>query len=279
MKRVLCLALLLTSVLTKSFAQDEGTAVAQARFERDKSVYFGGGVSLPFGDNLGDYSIGLNFEGGFLKRLNKIMSLGGSVSYLNFKYDSDKTYPYYYDVDNDYAIEATLTGGDVSLLSVGFSLKINFVPVSDNTVFSLYAIGTPFISFVNRKECVQAGDFYEDLDLDGVYTDYAFSDEYLAEDYPALAKESKTTGGLHVGIGFEINPVKKVSIFGQATLSYTLPISYVATNSFLKEEDEYVDANDRIYYDASESFYLDEFPIKENGFTALSFKFGVSFNF
>ncbi len=207
------------------------------------------------------------------------MSIGPNISYLSFKYDSDKTYPYYYDPVDDFAIESSLTGGDVSLVSVGFNFKLNFVPVGDNTVFSLYGIGNPFVSFVNRGECVQSGDLYSDDDFDGIYDDYSRSVDFEPMDYPALEKESKVSGGIHLGVGFEINPTKKVSFFGQATFSYTLPISYVATNSYLKDEDRYVDANGTIYYDAYESFYLDDFPIKKNGFTALSFKIGISFNF
>jgi hypothetical protein len=279
MKKFILGFLVLLLLSTSLYAQDEGTAVAQTRFERDKSIYIGGGPSIPFGDNLGDYSLGLNFEAGFFKRLNKVMSIGPNISYLSFKYDADETYPYYYDPTNDYAIESSLSGGDVSLLSIGFNFKLNFVPVSDNSVFSLYGIGNPFVSFVSRGECIQSGDFYEDIDGDIVYDDFSFSVDYSPDDYPALKEESKVSGGVHLGIGFEINPTKKVSVFGQATFSYTLPITYVATNSFLKEEDQYFDGNDRIYYDAEQSFYLDEFPIKENGFSALSFKLGVSFNF
>jgi len=33
-------------------AQDEGAAVAQQRFERDKSIYISGGPSIPFGITL-----------------------------------------------------------------------------------------------------------------------------------------------------------------------------------------------------------------------------------
>lgn len=282
MKKTLLNVLILMILFTTLQAQDEGTAVAQQRFENDKGIYVAGGPAFTLGSNLGDYSTGLSFEVGFLKRLNKVMSIGPNISYLSFKYDADETYPYYYDESLDNAIELELSGGDVSILSAGFTLKLNFVPVGDNTKVSLYGIGTPFVSYTSRGELSGAGYFYKDFDLDGVYTDpnpdpSLFPDEWNSDAFPVLKKESKVSGGIHVGFGAEFVPTSAVSFFVQATFSYTLPITYVSTEDYF--EGEYVDANGTTYYDANPTYYDEEFPVVKNGFGALSVKAGVSFNF
>ncbi len=279
MKKIYILFSLLFLAALPVLAQDEGTVAVQDRFERDKTIYFSLGPAFTLGKNLGDYSTGLNFETGFLKRANRLLSWGPSLSYLGFAYDETKTYKYYYDETNDRAYEITQTGGNISILSLGLNLKLNFLPVSDNTVFSIYGIVNPFVSYVSRAEVEQNASIYNDLDLDGIYTDFDFDVTYSAADYPALGAESKVSGGAHLGLGLEFRPAKKVSIFAQATFSYTLPITYVSTQSFLKDEDRYFDALNTVYYDASKSLFLDEFPIVKKGFSAVSVKVGMAFNF
>lgn len=264
---------------TVVFSQDEGTAVAQERLARSNSIYVGVGPALILGKNLGDYNDGFGFEGGYLKRMNKIISIGPHLSFLKFKYQEFKTYPYYYDPTNDLVIEYSQKGGDISLLSFGGTIKLNLIPISDNTVFSLYGISTPFLSFVSRKDFAATGDFYADLDGDVLYTDLLLSQDFDSEDIPQLEAESKVSGGIHLGFGAEFFPSKPVSLFVQATFCYTLPIRYSATNSYLKEEDQYIDAADVIYYDAEESLYKDDFPIVNKGFSSLCIKGGISFNF
>jgi hypothetical protein len=263
-------------------AQDEGLAVAKARFERSRGVYLSGGLALPFAGKLEDYGNGLSFEGGYLARLNKILSLGGNISYLNMKYDPGKTYPYYYSVDDNYAIELELEGGDVSMLTVGFVVKLNFIPVGDNTPISIYGIANPFVAQSSRSEMKGRGYFYENLQGDGQWDDPVsglFPDEWDASGFTILNSENKITGGIHVGFGIEFAPVKPVSFFAQATVSYTGAITYVSTNDYLTDAEQYVDGNNTIYYDAAPTYYNAEFPIVKNGFPALSVKAGVSFNF
>jgi hypothetical protein len=260
-------------------AQDEGDVVVKDRFARDKSIYVSFGGAKTLGDNLGDYKTGFSFEAGFLKKSNKLISWGGNLSYLGFKYDPDATYPYYYDVDEDVAIEAAMQGGDISLISLGFNLKLNFIPVGDHTFATVYGIVNPFVTYVSRKEVTASADYYWDEDGDGLYHDYLGSGVYLATDYPALQAENKVSGGAHLGLGVEFLPSKPVSFFLQATFSYTFPVSYVSSGSFLNDEDKYVDSENTVYYDADQSFYKKEYPIVEKGFSAFSLKFGVAFNF
>jgi len=283
MKKLVCLFGFVACFTSIAIAQDEGTIEVKDRFERDKTVYFSFGPAFTLGENLGDYSVGLNFESGFLKRSNRLLSWGPSFSYLGFAYDESKTYPYYYDPDNDQAYELTMTGGNVNLISLGLNLKLSFIPVSDNSIFSVYGIVNPFVSFVNRTEIVQKAAMYVDEDTngnyDGVYKTLIGNVVYTPKDFPALESENKFSGGAHLGFGLEFMPAKKISAFLQATFSYTLPITYLSTESFLKPQDQYVDANDTIYYDAYKTLFLDEFPVVKEGFSALSIKVGMAFNF
>src|SRR5688572_20782508 len=91
MKKIICLAgcLLLSGYILH--AQDEGVIKKKERIDRSKSIFLSGGGSAPFGKNIGDYSFGTNVEIGFLKRLNRILSVGPSVSYYRFKYDPEVT--------------------------------------------------------------------------------------------------------------------------------------------------------------------------------------------
>jgi hypothetical protein len=279
MKKLVFLSCALFLLALDTRAQDEGSAVAKARFERDKSFYLSGGPSIVVGKNLGDYKNGINVEVGFAQRLNKVFSIGPNLSYINFKYDEEKTYPYYYDVENDIAIEYFQEGGDISLISLGCNFKLNFIPVGDDTPLSIYGVANPFISSMTRKAFKAYGDFYGDLDGDIVYDDWLLSAEFTKDDIPQLAKDSKITGGVLLGFGIEFAPTKPVSLFFQASFAYTMAIKYSATESFLKDEFSYVDGIGTIYYDADETIYQEDFPIVNKGFSSLALKAGISFNF
>jgi len=279
MRRFLCLLVFVSVFSLSTKAQDEGAIEVKSRFERANTIYFSLGPAFTLGKNLGDYSTGLTFEAGYLKRANRILSWGPSLSYLGFAYDESKTYPYYYDVAYDIAEELYQTGGDVNLLSLGLNLKLNFIPVSDATQFSIYGIANPFVSYISRDEVMQTIVYYNDYDEDGFYNGFEYEGTYSGDDYDALKAESKVSGGIHLGLGAELNPIKRISIFINVAYSYTLPISYVATESYLKPEDEFYDAGGTIYYDSESTIDNPKFPIVEKGFSAVSAKVGLAFNF
>jgi hypothetical protein len=66
MKHLMAVVFLLFNVFVL-FAQDEGAIKKRERIERDKNIFIGGGISILGGSNLGDYSTGINFEGGYSK--------------------------------------------------------------------------------------------------------------------------------------------------------------------------------------------------------------------
>lgn len=252
-------------------AQDEGTVVKKERIERDKSIFVGGGISILGGDNLGDYSNGINFEGGFIKRMNRVFSLGGSISYLKFAYDpavqnsrpdaSGIPANFYYDAaaSPPYGYFVTITGGDVSIFSLSANLKLNFVPVKDNSVFSIYAFAKPFIASTTVSAATGYGEYWE---YDAIADDW-FDDP--SQDVEGTNDSKSTlTGGIFIGPGIEINPAKPISIFLQASFGYTFPMEVVSSKSYSQDLNSWLnDAN---------------FPYASLGFTSINFAAGISFN-
>lgn len=159
MKKLSPFILLICSI--SAIAQDEGTIVKRERIQRDKNIFVGGGISLA--PSLDDYPLGINFEGGFSKRLNRILSIGGSVSYLKFKFDQNitssskidptnvSTYPsnFYYDattIASNAGILINISGGDLSVISLAANIKLNLVPIKENTKISVYGFAKPFVA-------------------------------------------------------------------------------------------------------------------------------------
>ncbi|HMG94579.1 MAG TPA: hypothetical protein VK589_31185 [Chryseolinea sp.] len=288
--------------------QDEGTIVKRERIDRSKNIFLGFGPSFTLGENIGDYSVGYNVEAGFLKRVNRVLSIGPSVSYIAFAYDPEKTKAENaedlyvgtsYDINGwhdrydqaglnpdqewDFGWLLNLEGGNISLLSLALNLKFNLIPITDKSVFSIYGFAKPFISWANRTAVTGSGqryiyEAYEDEvnELLYPYPPYSEVNIWYLDDgedgvdpwgptqIPALAEESKITGGIFVGPGVEFNPAKKVSIYAQAAFGYTFPVSYVSTESYPKTVQSYVNP---------------EFPIVEKGFPSVNVQLGVSFNF
>jgi hypothetical protein len=309
MKKVICLAgcLLLSGYILH--AQDEGVIKKRERIDRSKSIFLSGGGSAPFGKNIGDYSFGTNVEIGFLKRLNRILSVGPSVSYYHFKYDPEVTtadrdafygdgdisieYPSAFDTWNEkygldedyrYAYVLTLEGGNLSLISLAANIKVNFIPVTDKRIVSVYGFAKPFVTYAKREAVSGSGkrwiwQAYEDKqgtaseadDLlyynqtnEGWRDDDKYVENWDSKGYPALEEESSVTGGIFIGPGVEFAPAKAVSGFFQIAFGYTFPVSYISTKS---------------YDNTIQSYANDEFPIVKKGFPSLNIQFGVSYNF
>jgi hypothetical protein len=303
MKCVYSLLIALTFFLTIAHAQDEGVISKKERISKSNNIFISGGPSFTFGENIGDYSTGYNVEVGFVKRLNRVFSIGPSISYIKFNYDPSKTraedggdlyvgntadyggdinnWHVDYDVDPNYQWDfgylLDLEGGNISLLSLSVNLKLNLVPINDQTKFSVYLFAKPFITNAKRDDVTGSGtryvyEAYEDEEANVLYFDTADDtwyedgqvDHWGPTSYPALKAESNISGGIFLGPGLEFMPARTVTVFLQPAIGYTFPISFVSTAS----------------YDFTvESYLKDEFPIVKKGFTSLNVQFGVSFNF
>jgi hypothetical protein len=270
MKKIVYSLFVLLTTISIGFTQDEGSVVKRERIDRDKSIFVGAGISVVGGSNFGDYSNGINFEAGYTKRLNRVLSIGGSLSYLRFAYDPsflEKT-PNGKDIPNYVYYDKTITnlnnvndvwllsiqGGDVSLISLAGNIKLNFVPVKDNSVVSVYAFAKPFVSLASVSKAIGKLEAYQ-------YT----TDWFLnpSEDLEGEYDDSSFTGGVFIGPGIEFFPAKKISFFAQASFGYTFPIKVISTRSY--GNDINVDVNG-------------DFPLKSVSFTSINFAAGISFN-
>lgn len=273
MKGLLLSVVSLFVITTITFSQDEGAVVKRERIQLNKGIFVGGGISSVLGSNFGDYSTGINFEAGYMKRINRVISIGGSISYLSFKYDPNviKSKPdvngtglsqdFYYDYNATNITDGyylTLTGGDISIISLAANFKFNFVPVKDNSVISVYGFAKPFIASAKRSEVTGVAEYIYTPDNVNWYYDSSQNGS------GAYAGESNITGGIFVGPGVELYPARKISVFAQASFGYTFPIDIVSTRSY---------GND-ITNDLNNS----KFPMSSLGFSSLNFAAGVSFN-
>lgn len=303
MKRI-SLLVLITLCFTSAYAQDEGAAVARARFDRPNSVSVAGGMSRVFNKNVGDYTKGSTFEINFLRRLNKLVSIGAFASTSSFKYDPAKTpnspaekdlykgfdldlrlqstdnityrdtYVIPADYDFPHGFQLSLSGGDVSLTTIGANIKLNLIPVSEKIPVSLYVLARPFGAISKRADVsgtgkmylyqakVESGQFV--VTTDDKWYPTAYEEAWGPDGYPSLKSVTVLTGGLHIGPGIEFNPTGSVSAFAQALFGYTLPVSFVSTGSYPKTTGSYTNP---------------EFPIVKKGFPALSLQVGLSYNF
>jgi hypothetical protein len=255
---------------------------------------------------VGDYSKGTNLEISFLKRLNKIVSVGGYISRIQFGYDPRKTpsspaaADLYKGFDTDLRLRSTenltyrdqfgaqipanydfphgfqlsLSGGDVSLTTIGANLRFNLIPLMDKIPLSVYLFAKPFVALATRADVsgtgvmylyeatVQSGNFVITNDDKWYKTQY--EEAWGPDGYPALGSEKSVTGGLLAGPGIELMPNGPVSFFAQASFGYTLPVSFVSTSSYPLTTGSYVNP---------------KFPTINKGFPSLSIQAGLSFNF
>lgn len=282
-------------------AQDEGLLTKQARIALSNGVFVGIGPSFTFGKNIGDYSKGLNVEVGYMKRVNRVLSIGPSVSYLSFKYDAKETgsnnaflnYDDEYFDSNHYmyfieGVYVDFKGGDMNLISLAANIKLNLIPIMDERKFSFYVYAKPFVTSVTRKEVKGTGYIFNvyDINDDSFYSgDEAVESIVNYNSVTAqapwepgnpgwaaigfditddLKKDSRITGGVFVGPGVEFLPTKNISFYLQALVGYTFPVSFVSTEKYKGNDFNNLDK---------------DYPMTENGFPSLNLQFGVSFNF
>jgi hypothetical protein len=274
MKRVLAVSFVISFAISNLSAQDEGKIVKRERIERDKGIFVGAGISSA--SALEDYSLGINFEAGYSKRINRIISIGGSFSYLAFKYDPKittsskivptdiKTFPsnFYYDPTslqdplfiNEGAL-ISVSGANISMISLAMNLKVNFVPIKENTTISVYGFAKPFIA--------SAASSSGSVLLEGVFvnTQYDLVKVGGASQSVPFNSESVITGGVFIGPGIEFFPNNPISFFLQATFGYTFPLDQSSIKSLPRDITKWTDV-----------------PVKSIGFSSLNFAGGISFN-
>ncbi len=269
-----------------AWSQEEGTLTKKERIVNGKSVYFLVGPSFRF-VNKSDYSAGLNLEAGFLKRLNRIVSLGGSLAYskMNFSQKLSDSFRNADAIGNNAFLEdggyevyvVSMEGGNLNLFSVGLDFKFEFIPFKEDRKISAYGLIKPFLLVSGRSEVSAStklwyaaivpyklpydsdptnnwdeGDLFEDLNAD-------------TPGYERWAAATEISGGLGLGIGLDYSLKPNLKLFFQPTFKFTAPITHIKTNAFAASLDDGYDNP--------------KYPFVKEGFSTLSLAVGVSYYF
>ncbi len=261
------------------FAQDEGTLTKKVRVTRGKSIYFFAGPSYRFGTNNGDYSGGLNLEAGYLLRLNRIVSIGPSLSFSKFKYDESISDSFGNEdatgnniFADGYPIKIVyMKGGNLTHFSAGFDVKIDFIPMADSRKFNVYGLVKPFVLLSSRTAVSATVEPWNRDDFDYPTSAWEYTgppDEFLDSETDGLSRwgaETEFSGGLNVGVGGEYSFPSGLSFLVQASFRMTFPIMYIDTSAFDPS--------------IATGYYHPDYPFVKEGFTTLNISLGASYRF
>jgi len=205
----------------------------------------------------------------------------GDESDLQISSTASQTYRDLYIVPADYTFrhgyQLSFGGGDLSLTSIGGNIRFDLIPYSEKVPVSVYVLARPYLTLANRTEVYGTATRYlyqayvdpeNGLELntndDTWYPDGYFEEWGVQGGFDALKAKTNVTAGLQVGPGIEIRPSSSVSIFAQALIGYTLPVSFISTVSFERSLAGYRDKS---------------FPVVSEGFPSIGIQAGVGFNF
>jgi opacity protein-like surface antigen len=279
-----CLTTLLLSMLAPAVSgQDEAVIAVKARLEKSNSLHFNLGAATSLGQN--NYQGGTFVGLGYQKRVNRILSVGGSLSYASYRSDyndfmtgryPDKNFEIelpnntYYTPSQAQYLLVNLSGGDIRQLSLGFVAKINFVPIRSNTVASCYAVAAPSLVMSNLEQVESNINFF----------DHPTVDDYIQvnnESHTLAESQSSTTGGINLGAGVEFFPTNLFSFYIQAGLGYTFPVPFVDTSLY---QNHILTVDFYNPFDTKTTPLPKNFPLSDDkGFTTLNFQLGLAYNF
>lgn len=288
MKNSIILSLVFIALcLQTSWAQEEGTLTKKERIVNGKGIYLLAGPSFRF-NNKSDYSGGLNLEAGFLKRLNRITSVGASLNYSKFNFDQSLSNSFEnadaignnaFLEDGGYEVYVVyMEGGDLNFLSIGLDFKFEFIPFSEERKLSVFGLVKPFLLVSNRSAVSASMEIWYpnnvpyklpyDSDLNNKWDAGGPPYQYLSSDTPGLerwAADTEFSGGLGLGVGFDYSIKSNIKIFMQSTLEFTLPITHIKTNSFPPSRND--------------GYYHPDYPFVKEGFSTINLSVGVSYYF
>lgn len=274
------LVCLLLTYFQPAFSQDEGLVVKKGEIAKPKSIFFSLGPSFRSINNTSDYSGGFGLELGFLKRLNRNLSVGPSISYTKFHYDESISDSFsntdaegnniFYE-PGGYEIHVThLSGGNLSLLTAGYNIRFNFIPISELKKFSVYGFAKPFLLLASREAVTGTYDiYYADTLPPGDPSGWSISTENNPANSPDWAADSEFTIGLNLGAGAEYRLPSGLEFFFQIAMGSTLPITSVRTDEF---SDKLIDSGSGLEVDPA-------YPLVKKGFASIAFSLGLAYNF
>jgi len=273
--------LLLLVLIGQLKGQDEAVIAVKARLAKSSSFHFNLGAATSLGQN--NYKGGTLVGLGYQKRINRIISAGGSISYAAYRtdyvdfmtgkyYDSvwTNTQPnnFYYTASQEQYLLVNLSGGDLKQLSVSALVKLNFVPIMSNTIASFYGVVAPslVVSMLDR------------IESNINFFDHPTINEYNQvnnSSFETSSAQSTVTGGVALSFGVEFFPTNLFSFYIQTGLGYSFPVPFIDTSLYQTRVLEQEDYNPFDDYPLPKDFPLST----DKGFTALNFQLGLTYNF
>jgi hypothetical protein len=278
--------IIILSTYHAATAQEEGSISKKDRVTKGKSFYFLGGPSYRLGSNKGDYSGGLNLEAGYLFRLNRILTIGPSLSFSKFNYDQSISNSFgnpgakgnnIFQQDDGpglgYEIYVVhMNGGNLSLFNAGFNIKVDIIPSKEGRRFSAYGIARPFLLLTSRSEMTASVNLWYANTTNPLDDPKNWSGgdpfDYLSKTKPGLedwASSTQFSAGMNLGLGADYALPSGVSLFLQGTIGTTLPIKYIDTSAFPPYK--------------TTGYYHPDYPLGNHGFTTLNISFGAAYRF
>jgi hypothetical protein len=250
---ILCAALLSYNAV----AQNVGDVKTVERITDKNVMFLDGGLTLREAEK--EQSNGITIEFGYMRRFNKIFSVGPVISYSNYYFDS-----YYFgdgvygDVQEDY-FDLTINNDPVlSVWSFGAALRAS-VPTPRRIPVTLFGYVAP--SFVAGKT----------HDLEGTQNNWTFNagtQEYdLASVSPWTLEENKSTSiAMHLGGGLEIFPGRKFSVMVLMTRFIAFNLDHIDIAEFHEEHGD-------------DAVLTKNWPYSDYTFKSWNLRFGILYNF
>lgn len=268
------------------WSQDEGTIVKKERIVKGKSIYLLAGPSFRF-NNKSDYSGGLNLEAGFLKRLNRITSVGGSLNFSKFSFDQPLSNSFENEkaIGNNAFLEdggyevyvVRMSGGNLNFISVGLDIKFEFIPFSESRKLSAFGLIKPFMLISTRSDISASTEIrYPDIVPyklpynSDPNNNWSGGDPFedISSNSPGReqwAAATEFSGGLGVGVGLDYSVKSNLKIFMQSIVKFSLPITHIKTGAFPGSRED--------------GYYNPDYPLVKEGFSTLNISLGVSYYF
>ncbi len=270
------------------YGQDEGALIKKERFEFGKSLFFMAGPEFHFGKKA-DYTGGYTLKAGYVKRVNRIITLGPVLGFSRFAFQPSYSNSYkngnekgnnIFQVNDEddalflyYVFVVNMRGGNLNQFNLGLNTRINFIPYEADKKVSVYGMIEPFLLVSNRSKVTATTDVWS-------VQDFPFEDpkewdpdskelyEELGPNSPSRshwANKTELTGGINVGLGIEISLPTHWKLYVQPALRYTLPITHINTTRYPAL--------------SVEGYKNPKYPFAKESFSSIGILFGIAHNF
>lgn len=263
-------------------SQDEGVLTKKVRITNGKSFAFSTGPSFRF-NNKSDYSPGLHIEAGYLTRLNRLVSIGGSLSFSKFNFSEKLSNSYadskaignnIFQQEAGYGYEVyvvAMKGGNLNFFSAGFDVKIDFMPYKAENKFSVYGLIKPFLLASARSEVSASTNSWSanenPFEDPKFWSGGDFVESITAKDagHESWAAKTELAGGIGIGAGVDFMVKQKLRLFFNPLLKFTSPITHIKTNEFPTSWND--------------GYYNPDYPFAKKGFSTLTVALGIAYSF